>query len=138
MARTVKIWSPLSLMLLLSLLLCSFLGRAHQGRDNQHAVQLSFASFHQLAKAQPAHISYLSSAASERHPETIRGNFERKKKTRFLVRHLQQHQAVRKSSNKPYNFSLTPAADPDHEPAPDDTWHTRPRYYVFLFRLSPF
>lgn len=76
-------------------------------------------------------------AAPQEHPSRVHSRFEKKRKIKFLVRHLQHQPAVRKTPVRE-TFELAAADDPHHEPAPDEIWHTRPRYYIFLFRLCPF
>lgn len=67
----------------------------------------------------------------------VQVRFEKKRKIKFLIRHLQHQPAARKVIVRD-SFELPSADDPDHEPMPDEIWHTRPRYYIFLFRLCPF
>lgn len=68
----------------------------------------------------------------------VQSRMERKKRSRFLVRSSEQNLYLRKGYSRVLQFFFEPVSDPDHEPAPDEIWHTKPRYYVFLFRLSPF
>ncbi|RPD51761.1 MULTISPECIES: hypothetical protein [Chitinophagaceae] len=69
----------------------------------------------------------------------VHATFERKKKSRFVVRNACASQYLRKGLSRGFTLNNHESAtDPDHEPAPDEIWHAKPRYYVFLFRLCPF
>lgn len=70
-------------------------------------------------------------------PKQVQVRLDKKRKIKFLIRHLQHQPAARRVVVKE-NFELAPAADPHHETVPGETWPARPRYYIFLFRLSPF
>ncbi|OLY93048.1 hypothetical protein SAMN05444008_104153 [Cnuella takakiae] len=140
MTLTKWIWTPAKLIMLFGIMLWSVVVHANEGSKKAgSSIIPSYAAVYQKLQQDDVTGQDAGYHSVDHHRSyTFQHNFERKRKTRFLLRQLQQHQAVRKSSNKPFNFAIPPAADPDHEPAPDDEWHTRPPYYVFLFRLSPF
>lgn len=122
--------------LVLLLFVQAFAG-AGKHRKNYPKLQL-FSALEQVHLPQAIAHPSLIECLEAHNQELVHTTVERKKKSRFLVRYSCASQYLKKGHSRLYTFNNEPAADPDHEPAPDEIWHARPRYYVFLFRLCPF
>ena len=97
-----------------------------------------FASLEQVHLPQAIDHHSLIECLEAHSRELVHTTVERKKKCRYLARYSCASQYLKKGQSRIYTYNSEPASDPDHEPAPDEVWHARPRYYVFLFRLCPF